>query len=163
MIAKGVIGSIAALLNRIKPTRLPRKTMDITNQNFSEKLPYVETSINDAIFMSIDGEFTGLSLQDSRISHLDTLEERYSKIKNSTSEFLMVQFGLSTFHFDAKKNSYSNRAFNFYLWPKPHNRQATDRRFACQTSSIDFLSQVSCPKIQSRKDFTVKLLKSDRG
>ena len=115
--------------------------MDITNQNFTEKLPYVESSIHDAIFVSIDGEFTGLSVQDQQISNLDALEERYAKTKNSATKFLMVQFGLCTFHYNAKKNNYSNRAFNFYLWPKPFNRQATDRHFVCQTSSIDFLSQ----------------------
>jgi poly(A)-specific ribonuclease len=147
MIAQIFVRRIAALLNRIRPTSLPRKAMDITIENFSEKLPYVETSIHDAIFVSIDGEFTGLSLQDQQISNLDTLEERYAKTRNSTTKFLMVQFGLCTFHYDSKKNSYSNRAFNFYLWPKPFNRQATDKRFICQTSSIDFLSQVSLPKI----------------
>jgi len=156
MIAQGFIGRIAALLNRIRPTKLHRQAMDITNQNFCEKLPYVESSIHDAIFVSIDGEFTGLSVQGQQISSLDTLEERYEKTKESTTKFLMVQFGLCTFHYDVKKNSYSNRAFNFYLWPKPFNRQATDRRFVCQTSSIDFLSQVSFLKNQTRQDFPSK-------
>ena len=142
MFIQGTFNRILSLINRTKQTVSPRRAMDITIQNFDEKLPYVETSIDDAIFVSIDGEFTGLSLQDQQISSLDTLEERYEKIKNSTSKLLMVQFGLCTFHYDAKKNGYTNRAFNFYLWPKPVHRHAPDRRFICQTSSIDFLSQV---------------------
>ena len=143
MFFQGAVKRISALFRLIKPTASSKKAMEITAQNFDEKLPYVEKSIEDSIFIAIDGEFTGLNLQDQQISNLDTLEERYEKTKNATSNFLMVQFGLCTFHYDVKKNCYSNRAFNFYIWPKPFRRNAPDRRFICQTSSIDFLSQVT--------------------
>ena len=154
MVVQRFVGRITALFSRTKPTIFSKKAMDITNENFNEKLPYIETSISESIFVSIDGEFTGLSLTEQQISNLDTLEERYGKIKQSTTKFLMVQVGLCTYHYDTQNNSYSNRAFNFYVWPKPVNRQATDRRFLCQTSSIDFLSQVSFQKC--RNDFRVQ-------
>ena len=51
-----------------------------------------------------------------------------------------MQFGLCTFHYDEASDSYTNRAFNFYVWPRPYARTAPDPRFLCQTSSIDFLS-----------------------
>ena len=57
--------------------------MDITAINFDEKLPYLESSIEDAIFVAVDTEFTGLSIEDQKISSLDTLEERYEKIRNA--------------------------------------------------------------------------------
>lgn len=35
---------------------------------------------------------------------------------------------------------YSQRSYNFYVFPKPLNRHAPDCRFMCQTSSIAFLA-----------------------
>lgn len=35
---------------------------------------------------------------------------------------------------------YSQRTYNFYVFPKPMNRHAPDCRFMCQTSSIAFLA-----------------------
>lgn len=34
---------------------------------------------------------------------------------------------------------YSQRSYNFYVFPKPMNRQVPDSRFMCQASSIAFL------------------------
>jgi len=114
--------------------------MEITKSNFKEKLPLVEAAIDDAIFLAIDGEFTGLNAYRG-VSHFDLPHERYEKIQESAQQFLLVQFGLCTFHYDAKTDTYSNQAFNFYVWPRPYNRQAPDPRFLCQTTSIDFLIQ----------------------
>ena len=61
-------------------------------------------------------------------------------MQESARQFLLVQFGLCTFHYDAASDTYTNRAFNFYVWPRPYARTAPDPRFLCQTSSIDFLS-----------------------
>ena len=44
-----------------------------------------------------------------------------------------------TFHYDAQTDQFTNRAFNFYVWPRPFSRSAPDPWFGCQTSSIDFL------------------------
>jgi len=115
--------------------------MDVTSANFKEVFPLVEKSIDDAIFVAIDGEFTGLSLghEGAGQSPLDTPTERYEKTRQSTTKFLLVQFGLVTFHYDSEKGRYSNRGFNFYVWPRPPGRGYPDPRFTCQTSSIDFL------------------------
>ncbi|XP_011867552.1 PREDICTED: poly(A)-specific ribonuclease PARN-like isoform X3 [Vollenhovia emeryi] len=55
-------------------------------------------------------------------------------------DFLLVQFGLSVFTYNSETNKYSQRTYNFYVFPKPLNRQAPDGRFMCQTSSIAFLA-----------------------
>ena len=146
MYLQGALSRILSVLKKIKLFSPQRQTMDVTAQNFDEKLAYIESSIDDSIFLSIDTEFTGLNIENQSISSLDTLEERYEKSRKSTSQFLMIQFGLSTFHYDVQKTSYSNRTFNFYVWPKPIHRRAPDRRFMCQTSSIDFLTQVNKSK-----------------
>jgi hypothetical protein len=107
----------------------PNRKMDVTNKNFAEKLPLIEASIDDAIFVAIDGEFTGLNCKETAISSLDTAAERYLKAQKSTTKFLLVQFGLCTFHYDPVKKVYSNRAFNFYVWPRPFSRAAPDPRY----------------------------------
>ncbi|TRY79724.1 hypothetical protein TCAL_13099 [Tigriopus californicus] len=112
--------------------------MEVTAQNFKAVLPMVEKAIDEAQFVAIDGEFTGLNLV-KPVSALDLPLERYDALRESSRQFLLVQFGLCTFHYDSKKDLYTNRAFNFYVWPRPYTRNAPDLRFMCQTSSIDFL------------------------
>ena len=94
------------------------------------------------------------------ISSLDTPAERYIKIKDSARyvedvgflphgrmfvcrQFLLVQFGLCTFHYDSKMDGYKYNCYNFYVWPRQASRNAPDPRFMCQTSSIDFLIKQS--------------------
>ena len=72
--------------------------------------------------------FLQKNFQDDAISALDTPAERYAKVQKTTTKFLLVQFGLTTFHYDPKKKAYSNRAFNFYVWPRPFSRAAPDTR-----------------------------------
>ena len=55
------------------------------------------------------------------------------------TRFIFLSLGMVTFHYDAKTDQFTNRAFNFYVWPRPFSRSAPDPRFGCQTSSIDFL------------------------
>ncbi|XP_005103432.1 poly(A)-specific ribonuclease PARN [Aplysia californica] len=114
--------------------------MEVTKHNFNEELDSVLESIKSCTFMAIDGEFTGLDAFDGgNAAPFDTPEERYNKQRLGSTDFLLVQFGLCTFQVDAEKQRYEARPYNFYVFPKPHNRQAPDRRFLCQSSSIDFL------------------------
>jgi len=126
------------ILARISSIVKPR-TMEITSSNFKEKLPEIEAAIDTASFLAIDGEFTGLNAYRG-ISHFDLPAERYDKLQESARQFLLVQFGLCTFHYEPSTDTYSNQAFNFYVWPRPCSRTAPDPRFLCQTSSIDFLT-----------------------
>jgi len=128
------------ILNLIAETINPVRKMEITRSNFKDRLPSVEAAIDSAIFLAVDGEFTGLNAYRG-ISPFDLPHERYDKLQESARQFLLVQFGLCTFHYDKETQQYSNQAFNFYVWPRPYSRQAPDPRFLCQTSSIDFLIQ----------------------
>jgi len=113
--------------------------MEITSSNFKERLPDIEAAIDSASFMAIDGEFTGINAYRG-ISPFDMPGERYDKLQESARQFLLVQFGLCTFHYDPVTDTFSNQAFNIYVWPRPCSRNAPDPRFLCQTSSIDFLT-----------------------
>lgn len=100
-------------------------------------------AIEDADFLAIDGEFSGISDGPS-VSALtngwDTPEERYQKLKKHSMDFLLFQFGLCTFKYDHTESRYIMKSFNFYIFPKPFNRSSPDVKFVCQSSSIDFLA-----------------------
>jgi hypothetical protein len=79
---------------------------------------------------------TGLFLQGHDDYSLDDIEDRYFKIAASAEQFLVTQFGLSTFKWTGE--GYEARSFNIHLFPAPHDD--VDRRFLCQASSLLFLA-----------------------
>ncbi|KAK3768217.1 hypothetical protein RRG08_031749 [Elysia crispata] len=114
--------------------------MDVTKYNFYEELESILEAIEGSTFLSIDGEFTGLDAEGScHIAPFDTPPERYSKMKNGSTDFLLLQFGLCAFKVDEEKHLYEAKPYNFYLFPSQSHRNAPDKRFMCQSSSIDFL------------------------
>ncbi|KAE8300467.1 Poly(A)-specific ribonuclease PARN [Larimichthys crocea] len=117
--------------------------MEVTRRNFKECLNTVYTAIEEADFLAIDGEFSGISdgpNVSALTNGLDTPEERYTKLKKHSMDFLLFQFGLCTFKYDHTKSKYIIKPFNFYIFPKPFNRTSPDIKFICQSSSIDFLA-----------------------
>ncbi|XP_032086668.1 poly(A)-specific ribonuclease PARN isoform X3 [Thamnophis elegans] len=117
--------------------------MEITRGNFKSALGTVYAAVEDADFLAIDGEFSGISDGPS-VSALtngfDTPEERYQKLRKHSMDFLLFQFGLCTFKYDPTESKYIMKSFNFYIFPKPLNRTSPDVKFVCQSSSIDFLA-----------------------
>ncbi|XP_058237036.1 poly(A)-specific ribonuclease PARN isoform X2 [Hemibagrus wyckioides] len=71
---------------------------------------------------------------------MDTPEERYSKLRKHSMDFLLFQFGICTFRYDQSQSKYFTKAFNFYIFPKPFSRASPDIKFICQSSSIEFLA-----------------------
>lgn len=115
----------------------------MTRQNYKDSLNTVYSAIDEADFLAIDGEFSGISdgpNVSALTNGLDTPEERYTKLKKHSMDFLLFQFGLCTFKYDQTKSKYITKPFNFYIFPKPFNRTSPDVKFICQSSSIDFLA-----------------------
>ncbi|XP_045903252.1 poly(A)-specific ribonuclease PARN [Micropterus dolomieu] len=117
--------------------------MEVTRRNYKDSLNTVYSAIEEADFLAIDGEFSGISdgpNVSALTNGLDTPEERYKKLKKHSMDFLLFQFGLCTFKYDQAKSKYVIKPFNFYIFPKPFNRTSPDIKFICQSSSIDFLA-----------------------
>ncbi|XP_012226535.1 poly(A)-specific ribonuclease PARN [Linepithema humile] len=112
--------------------------MEVTCSNFQEVLSELDDVLQNATFLSVDGEFTGLN-SGPEAGPFDTPAQYYAKLRAGSMDFLLVQFGLSVFTYDPQTDKYSQRSYNFYVFPKPMNRQA-DCRFMCQASSIAFLA-----------------------
>ena len=117
-----------------------RPQQQVTRHNFQQVLPDVRQALADCQFFSFDCEMTGLypDSSDAAATPHDDYEERYRKLVLSAQQFLVTQFGLSAFCWDAASGSYQARTFNFYLFPRPW--QHHDRRFMCQASSLQFLA-----------------------
>uniref|UniRef100_A0AAR2L8F6 Poly(A)-specific ribonuclease RNA-binding domain-containing protein n=1 Tax=Pygocentrus nattereri TaxID=42514 RepID=A0AAR2L8F6_PYGNA len=117
--------------------------MEITRRNFKESLGAVYGAVEEADFLAIDGEFSGISDGPSvsaLTNGMDTPEERYAKLRKHSMDFLLFQFGLCTFRYDQAQSKYLTKSFNFYIFPKPFSRTSPDIKFICQSSSIDFLA-----------------------
>ncbi|XP_072465640.1 poly(A)-specific ribonuclease PARN isoform X1 [Notamacropus eugenii] len=117
--------------------------MEMIRSNFKSNLPKVYQAIEEADFLAIDGEFSGISDGPSvtaLTNGFDTPEERYHKLKKHSMDFLLFQFGLCTFKYDSTESKYIMKSFNFYVFPKPFSRTSPDVKFVCQSSSIDFLA-----------------------
>ncbi|CAH0492696.1 unnamed protein product [Peronospora farinosa] len=115
--------------------------MNVTRHNFSKCLSDLQKDLKlpTCRFVAIDTEFTGLSPNElEREQYLDTLEERYRKVKRAGESFLITQFGLSTVHLN-KKDQFHIKTWNFYIFPRPYG--SLDERFLCQASSLQFLSE----------------------
>ena len=113
--------------------------MEVTRLNFKEVLPIISGAIEDSSFIAIDAEFSGLTVK-KRENALDTCKERYQKLINGIRDFTIMQFGICTFSWDDEQRQYLAKPFNFYIFPKPYNRQMPDMRFLCQSSCLDFLA-----------------------
>ncbi|KAK3271580.1 hypothetical protein CYMTET_20084, partial [Cymbomonas tetramitiformis] len=109
--------------------------MDVTCDNFDEIRPHLAETLTDCVFWAFDLEFTGLSLGRSA-DNLDDLQDRYEKLAECGRNFLVLQFGLSTFHW--RDGKWEARTFNIYVFPASH--AGYDKRFTCQTSSLRFLA-----------------------
>ncbi|XP_075558259.1 poly(A)-specific ribonuclease PARN-like isoform X1 [Dermacentor variabilis] len=114
--------------------------MEVTAKNFQEQFGQLKAAVENASFVAVDCEFTGLHLDRSTHAY-DTPEERYRKLRETSLDFLVVQVGVCTFQYDKEKHGYNYKAFNFYVCPKQTVKGAPDRMFQCQASSLQFLSQ----------------------
>lgn len=114
--------------------------MDVTNENFLDLLPEIAETITECDFIAIDTELSGL-LRERSANRFDLPEERFAKEVESSRGYFIMQFGLSCFkRLDNLK--YSNRTYNFYIFPQPHKFHGdVNRTFALQAHAIQFLCQ----------------------
>ncbi|WP_411024375.1 CAF1 family ribonuclease, partial [Salmonella sp. s58760] len=110
--------------------------------SFKDTLGIIYSAVEEADFLAIDGEFSGLSdgpAVSMLTNGMDTPADRYSKLRKHSMDFLLFQFGLCAFRYDQSQSKYFTKTFNFYIFPKPFSRVSPDIKFVCQSSSIDFL------------------------
>ena len=89
-------------------------------------------------FVTIDTELTGIELERSKQSILDTEEERFKKNKTVASSYAIVQCGISVFHLDRETKRLRAKSYSFYLFG-PRTRYIS-KRFGVQSGTLQFLA-----------------------
>lgn len=78
--------------------------MEVVKTNFDVRLPEIVEAINEADFVAIDMELTGIGgSNDIRLLPIDTPTHRYSKYRASAQSYKPNQFGLCTFRWDSDR------------------------------------------------------------
>ena len=100
----------------------------------------VKLGVMGGYSMYIHGAYTMYSMHIHTCnvcSLFDNNEARYQKLKSHIEHYIIIQYGLSIFHYDEATNTYDADVFNIYLLP--HAFGAVDRPFRFQSSSVEFL------------------------
>jgi poly(A)-specific ribonuclease len=104
--------------------------MHIKKKSFSSDLPKIIQAINDADFLSIDAEFSGLG---PGIDYIDNLQSRYGKVRAAANEYQLMQYGICAFKWDELKRVYMAKPFYAFLFPN------NGKSFKSSPSSLAFL------------------------
>ena len=117
---------------------------EVTVDNFEELFPAIKEEISSASFVAFDCEFTSLNpdpRQNMKNSLFDNMEERYRKLTTSPLPPLLSQIGLSIFKQlpGSRADQYEARSYNFFVCPRSF--ASVDHHFACQASSLEFLTR----------------------
>lgn len=122
---------------------MSKYVVEVTKENFNRLLPTILSSIETSDFYAIDTELTGLcSSKTHRYSSFDDLQARYLKVRDSAVNFGILQVGLSCFRWLRSKKKWGHTTFSFFVFPDTGSTvSSNDKKFTCQISSINFLSQ----------------------
>ena len=72
--------------------------MEVSLENFTEKLPLIRKSIQSCDFVAMDTEFSGSKVTlDEKPHEFDTFRDKYARNSKAIRTFLAFQVGLTTF------------------------------------------------------------------
>ncbi|KAJ2056133.1 hypothetical protein GGI17_006345 [Coemansia sp. S146] len=126
--------------------------MDVTRGNFDQALAEFRLAISTCDFAAIDMEMTGLYEDRARQpSHLDTKDDRYSKLFQSVESYGVIQVGICLFSWvDSKPDEpkdggyYEARPFNFNVFPCTNVAGfPIEAHFGCKNTAFEFLARNS--------------------
>jgi len=111
--------------------------MEVTRENWEEALPAMRAALEEADFVAIDFEFSGLAADRSQEVHaMDSLQERYSKLRDAAQKLAVLQLGLCAFRW-VDGNGIEAKPFNIFVFP---GSPEVDVRFIFQSTSVNFLA-----------------------
>eukprot|EP00794_Sanderia_malayensis_P008987 gene8987-9947_t len=115
--------------------------MEVTRENFLEVFPEIECAVKDADFIAIDGEFSGLGTDLPAKVVYDTPGQRYKRLRQGLSNYIIIQYGICTFKWSHELLRYEAKPFNVYIFPRAPRDNDVTVKFLCQSSSIEFLTK----------------------
>jgi hypothetical protein len=113
--------------------------MNITKLNFKYLYPRVLQTIKNSNFISLDLEFSGITLTKELInSRQDDNELRYFKIKENIKNFIPLQLGMCGVK--CKDTHVKLYPMNFYIFPYADEQNFYNKKYLFDISSINFLA-----------------------
>ncbi|KAL3679542.1 hypothetical protein R1sor_022498 [Riccia sorocarpa] len=125
------------------PRARPIVMANVTKANFWETYEQLVVHLQNADFVALDFEMTGVeSTPWRRNTELDTSDTRYLHIKHSAESFAVWQCGVCPFKWDEPGQKFIAYPYNFFIFPRnelPVEMPA--RSYFCQTASLEFLAK----------------------
>lgn len=114
----------------------------ISKGNFINLLPSILHHIREADFVAFDTELTGLTTGSaSKYFYYDDIPERYRKLRDSATNFGILQFGLSAWKASTSGDRFTSTSWSFHLFPAVSTTASDYRRWMLQLGSILFLRE----------------------
>jgi hypothetical protein len=115
--------------------------MDVDKVSFEPRLLQILEALSTAHFVSIDLEMSGVSSRSAGPSrHNQSLQERYSELKEAAERYQILQIGLTIAQQDSTQGKYILRPYNFPLNPCIEEKNLDlERIFSFQSGAVDFL------------------------
>ncbi|BES97110.1 Poly(A)-specific ribonuclease (PARN)-like domain containing 1 [Nesidiocoris tenuis] len=113
--------------------------VDVTAKNFEDVLPIFEHELKKCSFIAIDCEFSRLPLDDSSPNFLDSVSERYAKIRQNLDKCFPLQVGLVPFTYDRDLVEYKATVYKFNVFPTFFG--PFDPNVTFKSSTVQFLSK----------------------
>ena len=100
------------------PESFSPRVCAVTRANAAELLPQVVAACEQASFVAIDCEMSGLWRQRwLGASYADSLDSRWARVRDSGAHLGLLQYGVCTFTWCAATQSFAARPFSFHLLP----------------------------------------------
>jgi poly(A)-specific ribonuclease len=115
--------------------------MDVDKVSFEPRLLQILEALSTAHFVSIDLEMSGVSSRSAGPArHKQSLQERYTELKQSAERYQILQIGLTIAQEDSEQGKYVLRPYNFPLNPCIEEKSLDlERIFSFQSGAVDFL------------------------
>lgn len=113
--------------------------MEIDRVGFAPRLLEILTALSEAHFVSFDLELSGVASKSTSHRGKQTLQERYSDVKEAAQRYQILQIGLTCAYQDKERDTYVLRPYNFNLNPLLQEKLGIERVFSFQGSAVEFL------------------------
>ncbi|KAJ5584970.1 uncharacterized protein N7459_004770 [Penicillium hispanicum] len=114
--------------------------MELTNQNFTNYLPWVLNEISTSCFVSLDLELSGIPMSPSCLGpKTQSLQDRYAENKAAAEKYQILQLGLTICHENTENATYTLKPYNINLSPLVDRSLDVNRDWTFMSWSVEFL------------------------
>ncbi|KAJ5611140.1 hypothetical protein N7510_007859 [Penicillium lagena] len=114
--------------------------MDVVDATFHRHLPWILYELASCCFVSLDLELSGIAISpDKPGGEVQTLQERYVKVKAAAEKYQVLQVGLTICRENLVTGKYILIPYNFNLSPNTFRESEISRDWTFQSRAVEFL------------------------